>query len=101
MTGEDKLFEYLKSKNPLVRFRTVEVIGRIQDPVDAPRLVPLLHDPDPNVVQETIFSLGQLGSTEVVSALIETGRTGSPDLLPAVAEALGKIGGDEAIVGLE
>lgn len=101
VTGENKLFEYLKSKNPLVRCRTVEVIGRIQDPVDAPRLVPLLHDPDPNVVQETIFSLGQLGSPEAVSALIEIGRTGSPDLLPAVAEALGKIGGDEAIVGLE
>jgi HEAT repeat protein/cyclophilin family peptidyl-prolyl cis-trans isomerase len=100
VTGDGKLFDYLRSRNPLVRLRSVQVIGRIQDAQDAPHLIPLLKDPDPSVVIETIFALGQLGNLEASPALVELARKGAPDMLPAIADALGKIGGEEAITGL-
>jgi HEAT repeat protein/cyclophilin family peptidyl-prolyl cis-trans isomerase len=98
VTGDGKLFEMLASDNPLLRLRAVEVIGRIQDPVDIPRLVPMLKDPDVAVVHETIFALGQMGSAEALPALLEyADDANNYSELRLVCEALGKTGGHEAI----
>jgi HEAT repeat protein len=97
VTAEGKLFAYLRSDNPLIRLRAVEVIGRIQDPQDATRLIPMLNDPDPRVVREAVFALGQIGSDEAIPALVKAGDTGTPDIQPLFAEAFGKIGGEEAV----
>src|SRR5512145_682053 len=61
VTGEGKLFDYLAEGSPLVQLRVVEAIGRIQDPADAARLIPLLTHEDRRVAREAIFALGQLG----------------------------------------
>ncbi|NIM20333.1 MAG: hypothetical protein GTO51_08900 [Candidatus Latescibacteria bacterium] len=96
VTGDGKVFAYLKSKNPLVRLRAVEVIGRIQDESDVPYLLPMLKDADQRVVLEAIFALGQIGSQKALEPLIELSKDPRPEILIKVAEALGKIGGDEA-----
>jgi len=100
VTGKGKLFEYLGSDNPLIRLRAVEVIGRIQDPQDVPHLLPLLRDPDPRVVRETVFALGQIDSEEAIPALVKAGDTTTPDMHPLYADAFGKIGGEEAVIEL-
>jgi len=96
ITGDGRLFRYLQSENALIRVRAVEVIGRIQDPQDVPRLLPLLDDPDKRVVLETVFALGQIGSTDAVPALTKTFEGASSNVQITVIEALGKIGGAEA-----
>ncbi len=101
VTGNGKLFRYLQSQNPLMRQRAVEVIGRIQDPQDVSQLIPLLADPDERVVRETVFALGQLGSTAAVTGLLEARHGASLEMQTAVAEALGKIGGTEAVEALQ
>ena len=101
VTGKGKLFEYTKAPNPLVRLRAVEVIGRIQDPQDAPVLGQRLKDIDPRVVNEAIFGLGQMGAPEAVPALIEMLKGADLNRKTLVAEALGKIGGPDALVVLD
>jgi HEAT repeat protein/cyclophilin family peptidyl-prolyl cis-trans isomerase len=100
VTGNGKLFDYLRSDNPMVRLRAVEIVGRIQDPQDVSRLLPLIEDPDDHVVRETVFALGQIGSEEAVPELIKFSSQGPAEMKPLVAEALGKIGGAEAVLGL-
>ncbi len=97
VTGDGKLFDYLNAPNPLVRLRTVEVIGRIQDPSDVARLLPMIEDRSARVVDETFFALGQLGSDEAVPALVKVCASGSVDHKILAAEALGKIGGEKAV----
>lgn len=100
VTGNGTLFEYLRSDNPLVRLRSVEVIGRIQDPQDAVHVIPLLRDNDERVVHEAVFALGQMGATEAVPALTKLAASASPKVQRLIAEALGKIGDEESIAGL-
>jgi len=96
VTGEGQLFAYLGSPNPLVRLRTVEVIGRIQDPADVDVLVSMLDDTDARVVTEALFALGQTGADTAASALIQFCKTAKGKQLAVGLEALGKIGGDAA-----
>ena len=97
VTGNGRLFRYLQSSNPLIRFRTVEVIGRIQDPQDVPKLLPMLKDNDASVVLATVFALGQIGSEEATPGLIELNKKATPAMQPIISDALGKIGGEEAL----
>ncbi|MGD8412975.1 MAG: HEAT repeat domain-containing protein [Candidatus Latescibacterota bacterium] len=93
VTGDGQLFAYLRSPNPLVRLRTVEVIGRIQDSTDVFVLLPILQDPDERVVMETLFALGQIGADTAASAIVEYCKTAKGKRLAVGLEALGKIGG--------
>jgi HEAT repeat protein/cyclophilin family peptidyl-prolyl cis-trans isomerase len=96
VTGEGQLFAYLQSPNPLVRLRTVEVIGRIQDPADVDVLVSMLDDTDARVVTEALFALGQTGADTAVAALVQFCKTAKGNKLAVGLEALGKIGGQAA-----
>ncbi|MFH1756341.1 MAG: HEAT repeat domain-containing protein, partial [Candidatus Latescibacterota bacterium] len=103
ITGDGKLMAYLSSKNPLIRLRAVEAIGRIQDEQDVSNLLPMLKDKDMRIVLETIFALGQLGSDKATAPLIALQKGASKEVLINIAEALGKIGGEparDALVGL-
>lgn len=100
VTGDGKLFDYLRARNPIVRLRTVEVIGRIQDPADVDHLLAMLDDRNDRVVNEVFLALGQLGSEAAVPKLVQVCETGSGDHKILAAEALGKIGGDEAVQAL-
>jgi cyclophilin family peptidyl-prolyl cis-trans isomerase/HEAT repeat protein len=99
VTGEGRLFDYLVEGSPLVKLRAVEAIGRIQEPSDAPRLIPLLAGKDRMIAREAIFALGQLGNPDAVDPLIKA-RAGVPDETRLIAEALGKLGGTAAIEAL-
>ena len=101
VTGDGKLFGYLQSDNALIRLRAVEVIGRIQDPQDVPRLLPMLGDPDLRVVRATVFALGQIASDAASPTLVEFAKDAPDALDPAIAEALGKIGGEVAVGELQ
>ncbi len=101
VTGNGRLFRYLQSANPLIRFRTVEVIGRIQDPQDVPKLLPMLKDNNESVVLATVFALGQIGSEEATPGLIELNKKATPAKQIIIADALGKIGGEEALKTLD
>ena len=97
VTGDGALFAYLASADPLVRMRAVEVMGRIQDPADAEILIPMLMDPEPRVVDEVVFSLGQIGDRSAADPLIEfCGRTTETRGYLAL-DALGKIGGPQTL----
>jgi len=97
VTGDGALFVYLTEGSPLVQVRAAEVIGRLQDPADAPRLIPFIPSKNRPLAREAIFALGQLGNKEAVAPLIKA-RTGAvPDDVRVVAEALGKLGGEDAI----
>jgi peptidyl-prolyl cis-trans isomerase B (cyclophilin B) len=97
VTGDGMLFEYLDSPDPLIRLRAVEVIGRIQDPSDVEKLVPVLADPDPRVVREVIFALGQSFSETASGPLIQFCNDAGDKLVVLCLEALGKTGGKEAM----
>src|SRR5262245_36022336 len=56
VTGEGKIFDYLKQGSPLVRRRAVEALGRMQEPADAAVLIPLLKDKNKDVMRETVFA---------------------------------------------
>lgn len=101
VTGDGKIFDYLTQGSPLVRRRAVEALGRMQEPSDAAKLIPLLKDRNTDVRRETIFALGQLGNPEAVPPLIAARSGAIPDDVVLIAEALGKLGGDEAITALD
>ncbi|MBH23222.1 MAG: hypothetical protein CMH57_01935 [Myxococcales bacterium] len=67
----------------------------------APRLKALLKHPERDVVNRAASALGDLGSRDVVPALIDAGSRVEPvDRLP-VLYALGELGGPEAVLYLE
>jgi len=93
VTDEGKLFAYLSSPNPLVRLRTAEVVGRLQDAADVSRLLPLLSDPDLEVRREVVFALGQIASPDAAEDLQTLSARARDEDLALIIEALGKIGG--------
>ncbi|HKW14897.1 MAG TPA: HEAT repeat domain-containing protein [Candidatus Krumholzibacteria bacterium] len=100
VTGEGALFGYLKEGSPLVQVRAAEVIGRLQDPADAPHLIECITGKNRPLAREAIFALGQLGNKDAIAPLIKA-RTGTvPEDLRLVAEALGKLGGEDAVMTL-
>ncbi len=60
-----------------------------------PHLIKLLEDPDDNVVVSTVEALGNIRSVSSIAVLCSTYNR-RDNAKPAVAEALGKIGGDES-----
>jgi len=97
VTGDGTLFAYLDSRNPLVRLRATEVIGRIQDTVDVNVLADLLRDSDRRVVSEAVFALGQMGADTARSALVGISRSAKGGQLALSLEAMGKVGGKDAL----
>jgi HEAT repeat protein len=77
-----------------VRKFAVDIFGVIGNQMPVPHLIKLLEDPDDNVVVSTVEALGNIRSTSSITALCETYHR-RDDAKPVVAEALGKIGGDE------
>jgi HEAT repeat protein/cyclophilin family peptidyl-prolyl cis-trans isomerase len=99
-TGDGKLFDYARSGSPLVRARALEVVGRIQDPIDAAAVIPALKDKSPAVVREAIFALGQIGNRDAVPALLAARSSAPTEHVELIAAALGKLGGDAAVEAL-
>ncbi len=78
-----------------VRKFAVDILGFIGDSSPVEHLLPLLNDPDDNVVISVVEALGNMRSQHAVKDLMRIYER-REDCKAAVAEALGKIGGDEA-----
>jgi cyclophilin family peptidyl-prolyl cis-trans isomerase/HEAT repeat protein len=100
VSGDGALFAYLQEGSPLVQLRAIVAIGRIQDPADAPRLIPFITSKDRTLVAEAIFELGQLANRDAADPLIKARPNLRVEEQVLVAEALGKIGGDAAVAAL-
>jgi HEAT repeat protein len=66
-----------------------------------PRLLAGLKGPDLEIAKASALALGNIGQKDTVPALVETMKTGRPELRPSAAKALGILGalhGDFTIV---
>ena len=89
------VMSYTQDPSCHVRKFSLDIIGLIGTDEQLPDVLPLLDDPDQNVVLSAVEALGNIGSADAISHLIRTydvqefGQT-------FIAEALGKIGGSDA-----
>jgi cyclophilin family peptidyl-prolyl cis-trans isomerase/HEAT repeat protein len=90
----------LKHADPGVRARAVLAVGRLQDTLSLPALLPLLSDRVAGVRAEAAFALGQIGHKSAREALEKA--LGDADALVKdnAAEALGKLGDKAATAKL-
>ncbi|MFQ5864805.1 MAG: HEAT repeat domain-containing protein [bacterium] len=92
----DSLLTFLNSPEPKIRARTVEALGKRQDPKCLHALLKMLNDANQNVRLETAFALGQLGNSDAEEHLVERLNTEEVlDVKIRIVEALGKIGTDK------
>lgn len=88
-----KLISYLNHKNPRIRLRAVEALGRIQDTSRAILLGNRLADESQSVRRSAAFALGQLFSPLAENHLFDAIRSEpSEDVRAKIVEALGKSG---------
>ncbi len=90
-TAIPAILPHLESEDQDTRKFAVDILGLIGSDEPTPRLLPLLHDPDANVVVSTVEALGNMKSAASMQSLYEAYDTHTYTR-PAVAEALGKIG---------
>jgi HEAT repeat protein len=84
---------YLKDINKDVRKIAVDILGEIKGKEPVYYLLPLLKDPDPNVIASTLEAFGNIGSKKVIESICSTFEQYPFARIMAI-EALGKIGGD-------
>ncbi|MEJ5245536.1 MAG: HEAT repeat domain-containing protein [Bacteroidota bacterium] len=90
------LLNYLDNPDPDVRKFACDLFGLINTRHLAHRIHPLLDDPDENVVQAAIETLGNYQDEAIIEKLVKIYNT-KEDQKPNVIEALGKIGSRKAI----
>ena len=73
---------------PALRFEAVRAAGEIRLERAIPRLIRLCQDPDVEVSQAAIWSLGQIGGDRAVAALDHLAESDEPAIRTAVAQAL-------------
>ena len=92
-TDSQKLISFLNNRNPKIRLKTVEALGRIQDTSMVILLANRLKDEDKSVRKAAAFSLGLLFSPLAESYLIDAIKLDSDEEIRAeIIEALGKSG---------
>ncbi len=65
----ERLAQLARDKNPSIRLRCAEVLGRVGDPSGVPLLEQLTGDRDDTVAESAIFSLGLVGDESCVTPL--------------------------------
>lgn len=90
------LLNYLENPDPDVRKFACDLFGLINTRHLAHKIHPLLDDPDENVVQAAIETLGNYQDESIIEKLVKIYNT-KEDQKPNVIEALGKIGSRKAI----
>lgn len=91
------VLERLDSAAPEARARLVGVLGRIRDPRAAEALRSALADDEPRVRRRAASALGRLPpDPETERALLGAFESADLPMQRALAEALGKIGGNQA-----
>jgi cyclophilin family peptidyl-prolyl cis-trans isomerase/HEAT repeat protein len=87
----------LSDKEPLVRARCAEALGRIGDPAGVAYLARLIDDRSPLVVKTAVYSLGLVGGDDVLAPLKRCLGEKPAAVKPYVLEALGKAGTKKAV----
>jgi hypothetical protein len=100
---EERLFKlYDDPSTPVVRkVRLIGLFGYLFETKAVPRLLAGLNDNDLEIAKASALALGNIGHKDSVPTLIQTMKTGRPELRPAAAKALGVLGalhGDFTIV---
>jgi len=90
----------LKDKDPMLRVRAVNALGRLGDQRYTEAISELLFDENPRVVLEVIGALGLIKGKEAVDALQDMTYHSNPQILSATVKALGDIGSDDSIAPL-
>lgn len=85
------ILPYLDHEDRDVRKFAVDILGLIGSAEPTARILPLLHDPDDNVVVSVVEALGNMKSAASMQGLYEA-YDKYDYTRPVVAEALGKIG---------
>ena len=94
--ADGKLYAYLHSSIPSERSRAAVALANIQDSSSIQFLLPLLNDSNPAVRRGTAFALGQIGSSQAGSHLIERIQSESDSqCLQEIIYAVGKCGSRE------
>ena len=84
------LKEGLKAHSDWIQWEAVNALGRVHDETTVGELLSLLKSSsDKGVRQETILSLGRIGDTKAMSAIVEMLSDKSPDIRWRAALALG------------
>ncbi|PWH15451.1 MAG: hypothetical protein DDG58_11470 [Ardenticatenia bacterium] len=101
----EKYIAALRHPEPMTRLRAAWMLGRMRAERAVPALVQLVttrHANDPYVISAAAKSLGLIGSRDAVPCLIELLRDPSASFMARAeaAEALKRIGGDEALAAL-
>jgi HEAT repeat protein/cyclophilin family peptidyl-prolyl cis-trans isomerase len=65
----ERLAQLARDRNPSIRLRCAEILGRIGDPAGVPLLEQLAGDPDETIAESAIFSLGLVGDESCVPPL--------------------------------
>lgn len=88
------------SGDPWLRARTALAAGRLKDPEASVHLPVLLIDPDPAVRRAAAFSAGISRDPRLVRLLVRSLEDVRPEVAAAAADALGRLGGAEAVAAL-
>jgi len=86
------LEHFLTSPDPALRARAALAVGRLQDSLTIPALLPRLADADTRVRVEAIFALGQIGSARAREPIAKLLPSADPEISDVAIEALGKLG---------
>ncbi len=100
---EERLFRlYDDPKTPVARkVKLVSLFGELFSVKAVPRLLAGLNGADRNIAKASALALGNIGQKDTIPTLIQTMKTGAPELRAAAAKALGIVGalhGDFTIV---
>lgn len=102
-TATAHLVALLADHDPQVRLTAAQALGKIASPDTAPALLRSLHDADPAVRAMSAWALGNLGEDVLDRAGLELAERlddPSPLVKRVAAQALGAVGGTQAIVEL-
>jgi peptidylprolyl isomerase len=91
-----KIIRWLNHKNPEIRLKAVETLGRIQDSTRIVLLANRLTDEDPRIRSVAVFALGQMFSPTAENYLSEALRSETDkNIRIKIVEAIGKSGSNK------
>ncbi|MEO6326853.1 MAG: HEAT repeat domain-containing protein, partial [Thermoanaerobaculia bacterium] len=88
------------SPDPWIRAKNALAIGRLKDPAASVHFPVLLRDPEPPVRRAAAFAAGLSGDRRLIRFLKTSLSDADRETASRAAEAIAKLGGDEAVPAL-
>jgi HEAT repeat protein len=99
----DLVLHETESANPEMRFEAARACGELQNPAAVPSLARLLDDPDDQVREAAVWSLGQIGGNEsrrLLMAILDDEEAGLYETAEAALEELEFLSGADLDLSL-